>query len=190
MNPLHELYQIFSSIEKKIFLSPKYFHFSVLRLAHHHLAELVEVHGAAAVLVQLGDDPVQLLVGEGTEELGDEGPEGVHGDEALPVLVVDPEGVLQLPLQGVDVGVLHQELGAELAELGKLDLAGAVLVDLGQDVHQLLLAGPEPHGSQDLVQVVGGQEVLLLGVEQVETVLQAFDLVRLKCWNGTKYLNI
>ena len=43
---------------------------SVLWLAHHHLAELVEVHGPAAVLVQLGDDPVQLLVGEGTEELG------------------------------------------------------------------------------------------------------------------------
>ena len=153
---------------------------SVLRLAHHHLAELVEVHGAAAVLVQLGDDPVQLLVGEGAEELGNEGPEGVHGDEALPVLVVDPEGVLQLPLHGVDVGVLHQELGAQLAELGELDLPGAVLVDLGQDVHQLLLAGPEPHGSQDLVQVVGRQEVLLLGVEQVETVLQALDLVRLE----------
>ena len=162
----------------------------VLRLAHHHLAELVEVHGAGPVLVQLGDDAVQLLVSERGEQLGDEAPECVHRDETLAVLVINPEGVLQLPLQGVDVGVLHQELGAELAELTELDLAGAVLVDLGQDVHQLLLAGPEPHGSQDLVQVVGGQEVLLLGVEQVETVLQAFDLVRLKCWNGTKYLNI
>ena len=76
---------------------------SVLRLAHHHLAELVEVHGAAPILVQLGDNPIQLLVGERAEQLGNEGPEGVHGDEALPVLVVDPEGVLQLPLHGVDV---------------------------------------------------------------------------------------
>ena len=102
---------------------------------------------------------------------------------ALPVLVVDPEGVLQLPLHGVDVGVLNQELGAQLAELVRLDLPESVLVDLGQDVHQLLLAGAEPHGPQDLVQVVGRQEVLLLGVEQVETVLQAFDLVGFKSWD-------
>ena len=76
---------------------------------------------------------------------------------ALSVLVVDPEDVLQLPLQGEDVGVLHQELRAQLAELVRLDLPESVLVDLGQDVHQLLLAGAEPHGLQDLVQVVGRQ---------------------------------
>ena len=74
------------------------------------------------------------------------------------------------------INVLHKELSAQLVELGQL----AVLVDLGLDVHQLLLAGAEPHGPHDLVQVVGRQEVLLLGVEQVETVLQALNLVRLK----------
>ena len=47
----------------------------------------------------------------------------------------------------MSVGILHQELGSQLAELGQLDLPGSVLVDLGQDVHQLLLAGAEPHGS-------------------------------------------
>ena len=57
---------------------------------------------------------------------GNEGPEGVHGDEALPVPVVDTEGVLQLPLNGVDV----QVLGAQLAELDEFDLPGSVLVDL------------------------------------------------------------
>ena len=86
-----------------------------------HFTELVEVHGTAPILVQLGDDPIQLLTGEGAELLGNEGPEGVHGDKALPVLVIDPEGVLQL-IDGVDVGVLHQELSAQLAELGQLDL--------------------------------------------------------------------
>ena len=96
------------------------------------------------------------------------------------LLVEESEGLLELGPHGLGVGVLHQELGAQLAELGELDLPGTVLVDLGQDVHQLLLAGPEPHGAQDLVKVVRGQEVLLLGVEQVETVLQALDLVRLK----------
>ena len=42
----------------------------------------------------------------------------------------------------MSVGVLHQELSAQLAEPGQL----AVLVDLGLDVHQLLLTGAEPHG--------------------------------------------
>ena len=36
----------------------------LLGLGHHHLAELVEVHGAGAVLVQLLQDPLQLLEGE------------------------------------------------------------------------------------------------------------------------------
>ena len=54
---------------------------------------------------------------------------------------------------------LVPHLGAELAKLLELDLAGAVLVDLGQNVHQLLLAGPEAHGAQNLVQVVRGQEL-------------------------------
>ena len=49
----------------------------------------------------------------------------------------------------MSVGVLHQELGAQRAELGQL----AVLVDLGLDDHQLLLARAEPHGPHDLVQV-------------------------------------
>jgi hypothetical protein len=62
----------------------------LLRRAHHHLAELVEVHGAAAVLVQLLNDAVQLLVGEGGEQLADEAAKGVHRDEAFAGTVVDP----------------------------------------------------------------------------------------------------
>ena len=37
---------------------------SILRSAHHHFTELVEVHRAGAVLVQLVDDPVQVLFGK------------------------------------------------------------------------------------------------------------------------------
>jgi hypothetical protein len=62
----------------------------LLRRAHHHLAELVEVHGAAAVLVQLLNDAVQLLVGEGGEQLADEAAKCVHRDEAFAGAVVDP----------------------------------------------------------------------------------------------------
>merc|ERR1712213_202727 len=161
---------------------------SVLRLTHHHLAELVEVHGTAAVLVQFGDDPVQLLVSQGGEELGNQPPQDVHGDEALALLVVDPEGVLELPLHGVDVRVLHQELGAQLAELSELDLPGAVLVNLSQDVHQLLLGGSEAHGPKDLVQVVSGEEVLLLGVEQVEA--ESSDFGATTSWRAQEYIRV
>ena len=58
---------------------------------HHHLAELVKVHGPGPVLVKLLDDAVQLVVGEGRQQLGDEPAQGFHGDESLTCLVVDPE---------------------------------------------------------------------------------------------------
>ena len=39
--------------------------------------------------------------------------------------------------------------GFYLTEFFELDLAGAVLVDLGENVHQLFLARPETHGSEE-----------------------------------------
>ena len=33
----------------------------VLRRGHHHLAKLVKVHRAGAILVDLSDDPVKIL---------------------------------------------------------------------------------------------------------------------------------
>merc|ERR1719468_153329 len=154
-----------------------YWLYLVLRLTHHHLTELIKVHGSGSVLVKLGNDAVQLLVSEGGEQLGDEAPECVHGDESLTILVINPESVLQFPLHGLNVRILDKELGAKLTELAELDLPGPVLVNLGQDVHQLLLAGPEAHGAEDLVQVISAKKFLFLGVEQVEAVLEALDLV-------------
>ena len=61
-----------------------------LRLGHHHLAELIEVHGPAAVLVELLQDALQLLLGEGGQQLGDEAPQGVRADEPLALLVIKP----------------------------------------------------------------------------------------------------
>ena len=34
---------------------------SILRSAHHHFTKLVEVHRAGAILVDLRDDPVEVL---------------------------------------------------------------------------------------------------------------------------------
>ena len=60
----------------------------ILRLRHHHLTELVKVHRARAVLVQLLQDSLQLLLGEGGEQLGDETPQSVRADEPLALLVI------------------------------------------------------------------------------------------------------
>ena len=103
---------------------------------------------------------------------------------------VGPEGVLELPLHGLHVGVLHEEGGAQLAELTELDLARAVLVDLGEQVLQLVLGGPEAHGAHDLPQVVRGQELLLLGVEQVKADLGPGVSLRTRKENCISYLDI
>ena len=41
-----------------------------------------------------------------------------HGDETLSGLVVDPEGVLELPLHCLDVRVLNQELETQYIRHG------------------------------------------------------------------------
>ena len=87
-----------------------------------------------------------------------------------------PEGILELSLHGLHVRVLDEEGCAELTELSDLDLAGPVLVDLGEQGGELLLGGAEAHRAHDLAEVVRGQELLLLGVEQVEADLSK-DLV-------------
>ena len=49
--------------------------------------------------------------------LTDQAPESLGGDESLALLVVHPEGVLQLLLHRLHVRVLDQEGGTQLAEL-------------------------------------------------------------------------
>ena len=58
--------------------------FIVLAGGHHHLAKLVEVHRPAPILVNLGDDPVEVLLGQVGVDLRHDGSELGHGDEALP----------------------------------------------------------------------------------------------------------
>ena len=87
-----------------------------------------------------------------------------------------PESIFKFPLHGLHVGILHQEGGAQLAELSELDLSGAVLVDLEQEVFQLLLGGPEAHGPHDLPEIISGQEVDLLCVEEIKASLEIEDV--------------
>ena len=80
-----------------------------------------------------------------------------------------PERVLELPLHSLHIRILDQEGRTQLAELSELNLPGAVFVNLQKEVFQLLLCRPEAHGPHDLAQVVGREELNLLGVEQVKT---------------------
>ena len=141
---------------------------TIILASHHHFTEFIKVHGSRAILIKFLNDSIQFLISEGSEQFPDQRSQGVIGDEALALLVVDPECVLELLLHGLKVWVLDQEGGAQLTELWELDLSRAVLVNLQDKVLQLLLGGSEAHGPHDLAQVIGRQEVLLLGVEQVK----------------------
>ena len=55
-----------------------------LDLAHHHLTELVKVHGAGAVLVDLLDDAVEVLLRQPRVQLRDDLPQLKGGYSALP----------------------------------------------------------------------------------------------------------
>ena len=63
---------------------------TLLRLGHHHLAELVKVHGAGAVLIKLLKDAFQLIRGEGGQQLADEASECFCCDVTQALLVIDP----------------------------------------------------------------------------------------------------
>ena len=104
--------------------------------------------------------------------LTDQAPERLGGDESLALLVVHPEGVLQLLLHRLHVGVLDQEGGAQLAELSELNLSGPVLVNLEQQLLEFFLGGSEAHGPHDLSEVISGEEINFLGVKQVEAGLE------------------
>ena len=65
-------------------------HHGLFRLGHHHFTELIKVHGSGSVLIELLKDSLQLLLGEGGQQLGDEAPQGVRADEPLALLVIKP----------------------------------------------------------------------------------------------------
>ena len=63
----------------------------LLRLGHHHLAELVKVHGAGAVFVELLQDALQLLISQGGQQLSYQTSKSLGGDVAQALLVINPE---------------------------------------------------------------------------------------------------
>ena len=59
-------------------------------LPGHHIHELSEVHRAGAVLVHLGDDLFQVLLGEVGVDLSEYFLQNISADVALLVFVINP----------------------------------------------------------------------------------------------------
>jgi hypothetical protein len=113
-----------------------------LLLGHHHATELVKVHRPRSVLVDLLNDAVEVLFRQPRVKLGDNLSQLVGRDVAVGILVVDSEGLLQLGLHRVLVGLFNEELCTQLTELFKLDFTRAVLVNLLENLFELLFGRP------------------------------------------------
>lgn len=68
-------------------------------------------------------------------------------DSYRALLVEQSEGLLELCPHGLGVGILHQELSAELSKLRKLDGARSILINLFNQLCQLLCSWTKTHGS-------------------------------------------
>ena len=96
-----------------------------------------------------------------------------RGDEAVAVLVEDAEGLLELLL---GVGVLHLA-GHEGAELGEVNGAVAVGVDLVDHVLQLGLGRVLAERAHDGAELLGGDGAVAVLVEEGERLLELGDLL-------------
>merc|ERR1719357_2361143 len=152
----------------------------LLWLCHHHLAELIKVHGSRTIFIKFLKNTLKFLFSQRGKEFSNQSPKCLCCDVAKTLLVVNSESILQLPLHGLHVRVLHQECGTKLAEFSKLNLTRAILINLCKKFFKLFLSRSEPHGSHDLSKIISRQEFNLLGVKQIKTNFKAFDLVRLE----------
>merc|ERR1719199_2199718 len=142
-------------------------------LGHHDLDELLVVDLAVAVNVRLADHLVTLLVGELLAEVGHDVAELGGGDEPVAVLVEHLEGLDDL-LLGVSVLHLASHHGEEL---GEVDGAVAVGIDLVDHVLQLGLSGVLAQRAHDRAQLLGGDGAVTVLVEQRERLLELGDLL-------------
>merc|ERR1712243_224498 len=121
-----------------------------------------------------------VIFSERSKEFSNQSSKCLCGDISKTLLVINPESILEFPLHGLHVRILYQECGTKLAELSKLNLTRTILINLCKEFFKFILSRSEPHGSHDLSQVISRQEFYLLGVKQIKTNFQTFDLIWLK----------
>mmetsp|Transcript_5766 Transcript_5766/g.11783 ORF Transcript_5766/g.11783 Transcript_5766/m.11783 type:complete len:206 (+) Transcript_5766:195-812(+) len=142
-------------------------------LGHHHLDELLVVDLPVTVNVGLADHLVNLLVGQLLTKVGHHVTQLSSGDEAVAVLVEHLEGLLQLLLR---VGVLHL-LGHQGKELGEIDGAVAVGIDLVDHVLKLGLGGVLAEGAHHGAKLLGGNGAVAILIEEGERLLELSNLL-------------
>merc|ERR1711982_76587 len=152
----------------------------LLWLCHHHLTELIKVHGSRTIFIKFLKNTLKFLFSKRCEEFSNQSSKCLCCDVAKTLLVINPESILEFPLHGLHVRILHQECGTRLAELSKFNLTRTILINLCKEFLKLFLSRSEPHGSHDLSKIISRQELNLLGVKQIKTNFQTFDLIWLK----------
>merc|ERR1719348_795736 len=120
---------------------------------HHHLTELIEVHGSTTIFIQLINDAVEFICREGSEQLAYQLSQSVHCNEPLTFFVIETECILQFSLHGFNIWVFHKKLSTQLTKLSKFNLTRTIFINLLQNVHQLFLARSKTHGSKNLIEI-------------------------------------
>merc|ERR1719163_1861893 len=139
----------------------------------HDAVELVDVDLAIAVTVGLVDHVLELLIIDGLTELLSHAGEVREGDLVSGVAVEELEHLLDV-LAGVLLSHLASHHGKEL---GELDGAVAVVVDVGDHLLKLLVLDLEAegaHGGLELTHVDGAR---LIVIEEVECLTDLVELI-------------
>merc|ERR1719389_794181 len=142
-------------------------------LGHHDLDGLLVVNLAVTIDVSLTDHLVNLLIGELLAKVGHDVTKLSSGDETVAVLVEHLEGLLDLLL---GVGVLHLT-SHQVQELGEVDGAGAIGIDLVDHVLELSLGGVLAEGAHDSSKLLGGDGAIAILVEKGEGLLELSNLL-------------
>lgn len=137
------------------------------RIRHHPL-ELLEVDVPIAVLVHRLDHPGAVLAGAPGVEPVEHQVELLRGDQAVPVPVVQVEGVADLGLGGGGGGAGPAEGG----ELGGADEAVLVGVDVLHGAADVGGGGGGAGGGEDTGELGGGDLAVAVAVELVEDLLE------------------
>ena len=128
---------------------------------------------ATNIDVGLADHLVDLLVGEFFTEVGHNVTKFSSGDETVTITIEDLESLNQLLL---GVGVLHLA-GHKGEELGEINGAVTISIDLVDHVLEFSLSGVLTKGAHDSAELLGGDGAITVLVEQGEGLLELRDLL-------------
>merc|ERR1719474_136234 len=112
-------------------------------LSHHHFTKLVKVHRAGSVFIKLLKNSLQFFLCKGSKKFSDEASQSFGGDVSKTLLIVDSESILKFPLHGLHVRIFNKEGCTQLCELSKLNLSGAILINLLEKIFEFFLSRSE-----------------------------------------------